>query len=95
LNVQTQASGASTPGNTTLTLVVTNQQLDSWSLTPLARQVHASMARAIQPFHAWNDGDVLYAVTTGEVANPALSITSLGIVASELAWDAVLACYQD
>jgi L-aminopeptidase/D-esterase-like protein len=49
------------------------------------------MARAIQPFHALVDGDVLYAVTTDEVENPELTGTSLGVVASELAWDAVLA----
>jgi L-aminopeptidase/D-esterase-like protein len=79
------------PGNTTLTAVVTNQQLDSRSLRQLAVQVHASLARAIQPFHALVDGDVLCTVTTGEVENEELTATSLGVIASELAWDAVLA----
>ena len=79
------------PGNTTLTAVITNQQLDRRSLHQLAVQVHASLARAIQPFHALVDGDVLCAVTTNEVANDELTATSLGVVASELAWDAVLA----
>jgi L-aminopeptidase/D-esterase-like protein len=83
------------PGNTTLTLVVTNQSLDRRSLRQLAAQVHASMARAIQPFHVLVDGDVLYAVTTGEVDNPELTDTALGVVASELAWDAVLSCFDD
>jgi L-aminopeptidase/D-esterase-like protein len=78
------------PGNTTLTVVVTNQQLESRELRQLGRQVHASMARAIHPFHALVDGDVLYAVTTGEVANPAVDSIGLGVVVSELAWDAVL-----
>jgi len=95
LNKRAPAPGSGTVGNTTLTVVITNQQLDPGALTPLARQVHSSMARAIQPFHAWNDGDVLYAVTTGEIANPTLDITALGIIASELAWDAVLNCFQD
>ena len=49
------------------------------------------MARAIQPFHALVDGDVLYAVSTNEIDDPALESIGLGIVASELAWDAVLA----
>jgi L-aminopeptidase/D-esterase-like protein len=49
------------------------------------------MARAIQPFHALVDGDVLYAVSTNEIEDPALESIGLGIVASELAWDAVLA----
>ena len=78
------------PGNTTLTVVATNQRLDRRVLQQLARQVHASMARAIQPFHALVDGDVLYAVSTEEVGNPALDSIGLGVVASELAWDAVL-----
>ncbi len=77
-------------GNTTLTAVVTNQAMDERILRQLARQVHSSMARAIQPFHAPHDGDVLFAVSTDEVENPELDGTSLGLVASELAWDAVL-----
>ena len=82
------------PGNTTLTLLVTNQKLDARSLRQLAAQVHASIARAIQPFHALVDGDVLYAVTTGELENPELSDVALGVVASELAWDAVLTSFD-
>jgi 6-aminohexanoate-oligomer endohydrolase len=79
------------PGNTTLTVVVTNQTLDARLLRTLGRQVHASMARAIQPFHALFDGDVLYAVSTNEAEYPALESIGLGVVASELAWDAILA----
>ena len=37
------------PGNTTLTVVVTNQTVRGHDLTQLGRQVHSSMARAIQP----------------------------------------------
>lgn len=82
------------PGNTTLTVLVTNQQLDQRSLQQVGRQVHASLARAIHPFHALVDGDVLYAVSTGEVENDALDSVALGVVASELAWDAVLASFD-
>jgi 6-aminohexanoate-oligomer endohydrolase len=79
------------PGNTTLTVVATNLRLDARQLRTLGRQVHASMARAIQPFHALEDGDVLFAVSTGAVeGDPVLDTTALGVVASELAWDAVL-----
>jgi hypothetical protein len=49
------------------------------------------MARAIQPFGTANDGDTLFAVTTGEVTNEELSFADLGTIASEVAWDAVLA----
>ena len=81
-------------GNTTLTLVVTNQKMDISSLRQFANQVHSSMARAIQPFHTGDDGDVLYAVSTGEVESDVLDRTALGVVASELAWDAVLSCFD-
>jgi L-aminopeptidase/D-esterase-like protein len=77
-------------GNTTLTLVVTNQCLHPEELRQLGRQVHSSMARAIQPFQTINDGDVFYAVTTNEVDDSPISGAMLGILASELAWDAVL-----
>jgi 6-aminohexanoate-oligomer endohydrolase len=79
------------PGNTTLTVVATNLSLDPRQLRTLGRQVHASMARAIQPFHALEDGDVLFAVSTGEIESDLLlDTTALGVVGSEVAWDAVL-----
>lgn len=81
-------------GNTTLTLVVTNLRLSPTDLNQLARQVHASMARAIQPFHTSLDGDALYAVSTNRVDHPQLNALSLGTLASELAWDAVLSAVQ-
>jgi L-aminopeptidase/D-esterase-like protein len=81
--------------NTTLTLVATDQRLDPLQLRSIARQVHASMARAIQPFHTRWDGDILYACSTQSALDPALDEVSLGVVASELAWDAVLACYDE
>jgi L-aminopeptidase/D-esterase-like protein len=74
--------------NTTLTVVVTNARLERFSLVQLGRQVHASMARAIRPWHTLRDGDVLYAVSTNEVES--LDGLTLGVLASELAWDAVL-----
>ncbi len=81
-------------GNTTLTLVVTNQKLDMEALRQLAKHVHSSMTRAIYPFHTSVDGDVLYAVTTDEVDNPDVNHFVLSHIASELAWDAVLNCFE-
>ena len=82
------------PGeNTTLTVVVTNQTVRGHDLEQLGRQVHSSMARAIQPFHTRDDGDVLWMVSTGEVDVPEWSLTALGVAASEVVWDAVLEAY--
>lgn len=80
-------------GNTTLSLVVTNQTLSGGALRQVARQVHSSMARAIQPFHTIYDGDVLYMVTTNDVVDERLDPVSLGLLAAETAWDAILASF--
>jgi L-aminopeptidase/D-esterase-like protein len=77
--------------NTTITVVVTNQALSYRNLQRLAVQVHNSMARAIQPFGTEFDGDTLFAATTAEVKTSTVSPVDLGALASETAWDAVLA----
>jgi L-aminopeptidase/D-esterase-like protein len=84
-------AGAGPSAHTTVSLVVTNQKLPFWALQRLAAQVHTSMARAIQPLATEDDGDALFAVTTGELDNPTLSPSRLALLASEVAWDAVLA----
>ena len=76
--------------NTTLTLLVTNEELSYSELQHLAIQTHSSMARAIEPFHTCRDGDSFFAVTTAEVRNSAVDCSDLAIHAAELAWDAVL-----
>lgn len=81
-------------GNTTLTVVVTNQRLSGGALRQLGREVHASMARVIDPFHTPTDGDVLFAVTTGKVRNPRLNAFQLAAIASECAADAVLSSFR-
>lgn len=80
--------------NTTLSLVVTNQKLDRLQLQSIGRQVHTSMARGIQPFHARWDGDVNYMVSTQELANADLDEVTLGELASDAMWDAILASYD-
>jgi L-aminopeptidase/D-esterase-like protein len=77
--------------HTTLTIIVTNQKWSNRELDQIGRQVHSSMARAIQPFHTMQDGDILFTATTGAVESEVLkSTTDFGLIASELAWGAVL-----
>jgi len=78
--------------HTTLTVLVTNLQLAPRALQQVGKQVHSSMARAIQPFHTIYDGDVFFTVTTDEVAHTQVSDIALGVIAAEVAWDAILAC---
>jgi L-aminopeptidase/D-esterase-like protein len=80
--------------NTNLTLVITDQKLDALQLRSIARQTHSSMARPIQPFNTRWDGDILFAVSTQKVANAELDEVSLGVIASELAWDAALTSFD-
>jgi L-aminopeptidase/D-esterase-like protein len=88
---ETVPSASGTPTqNTTVTAVVTNKRLTPYALNQLGRQVHASMARAIQPFHTPRDGDVLFALSTETVPEAALDDFALAEIASDLAWDAVL-----
>lgn len=90
VRITEKAESEGPTNNTTITLLVTNQKLPFADLQRIAKQVHSSMSRAIQPFATEDDGDVLYAVTTDQVENPNLSPLDLAVVASEVAWDAVL-----
>jgi L-aminopeptidase/D-esterase-like protein len=84
------AAPAPTLGHTTLTLVVTNAVLELAALRQLGRQVHSALGRAIQPFHTAYDGDVLFVASTGAHHETTLDAPGLDVLASELAWDAVL-----
>lgn len=80
-------------GNTTLTVVIVNKSLNTGSLRQLARQVHSSMARGIQPFQTNFDGDALWFVSTNETELPVWSDVAIGTVASEVVWDAILTAH--
>jgi L-aminopeptidase/D-esterase-like protein len=85
--------GAGGTRNTTLSLVITNRRMAPGDLQRLAVQVHTSMARAIQPFSTFEDGDTLFAVSTQEVGDPGMRPTGVEIdfLAAETMWDAILA----
>lgn len=76
--------------NTTISVLVTNQKLKPAYLKRLAVQVNTSMARSLQPYGTLYDGDVFYAVSTEEIEDGELNSVELGVIASELMWDAVL-----
>ena len=91
---QRRESNAAPTENTTLTLVATNAKFSSRELSQFGRQVHTSMARAIDPFHTSMDGDTLYAATSNQVKAEAAPDV-LGMIAGDVAWDAVLAAFDD
>ncbi|HYB43676.1 MAG TPA: P1 family peptidase [Candidatus Methylomirabilis sp.] len=77
--------------NTTISLIVTNRKLGYAALQRLAVQVHTSMARGIQPFSTFDDGDTLFAVSTQEVAAQRPELNDFNTIAAEVMWDAILA----
>jgi L-aminopeptidase/D-esterase-like protein len=81
--------------NTTISVIVTNREMGWAGLQRLAVQVHTSMARAIQPFSTFDDGDTLFAVSTGEVqsnkADQVPELIDIDTIAAETMWDAILA----
>ncbi len=85
---------ATASGNTTISALVTNVKLSDFELRQLSIQVHSSMHRGIQPFHTETDGDVLFALTTDEVELSGIGTTGFGALASEVAWDAILASLE-
>lgn len=85
--------GWNTRRNTTISLVVVNQKMTPAQLQRLAVQVHSSMGRAIQPFSTQFDGDVLYAVSTGEIdaqQSDLFGTLDIDVLADEVMWDAIL-----
>ena len=85
------AANVPTHRNTTVSLIVTNAKLNYAGLRRLAIQVHTSMARAIQPFSTFDDGDTLFAATTDDVPVQSIGALNLDTMAGELMWDAILA----
>lgn len=53
--------------NTTLGIVLTNATLTKAQATKVSSQVHDAYARAIEPVHTLNDGDVIFTLAAGEV----------------------------
>jgi L-aminopeptidase/D-esterase-like protein len=85
------SDGSSSQRNTTISVIVTNRKIGWFALQRLAVQVHTSMARAIQPFSTFDDGDTLFAVSTDEVGGDKPALIDLDTIAAETMWDAILA----
>ncbi len=73
--------------NTTLALVATNAYLEREALCRVARQAQDALARTIQPAHTTWDGDVVFAVSTGNHPAP---LDAVGVLARLALEDAIL-----
>jgi L-aminopeptidase/D-esterase-like protein len=87
----TSAPDASAPETnpfeqTTLVVVATNGRLSKLQCRLVAESAHDGMARALHPAHTRFDGDIAFALATGEVdANPdRLRVTATDVVADAI-----------
>jgi L-aminopeptidase/D-esterase-like protein len=69
-----------TRGNTTLAVVATDARLDKTACRGLAAQAHDGFAMALRPAHTAGDGDLVFALSTGERE---LDPITLGVGATE------------
>jgi L-aminopeptidase/D-esterase-like protein len=71
--------------STTLAVVVTDAALTKTQARRLAMIAQTGFARAIYPVHAPMDGDVVFAVSTGErKIDPLIGLTELGMIAANV-----------
>jgi len=72
-----------TPSNTTLAVVATNARLDARDMTLVARLAADAFPRTIAPACTRFDGDLVFAITTGQVAADAHQVGLLARLALE------------
>ncbi len=80
------------PPNSTIGVVATDAPLDKAGCSRLATMAMAGMARAVRPVWTQVDGDVLFALSTGEGA--ACDLTVLGALAARAVERAILRAVQ-
>ena len=74
-----------TPPNTTLAVVATDAALSKAQAARVARMAQAGMARAIRPVFTPMDGDVVFALATGQmpVSGPVADVARIGMAAAD------------
>jgi len=81
LSTRPESAEAQMGGNTTLGVIATNARLSKPSATKVAMMSHDGYARAINPVHTMEDGDIIFCLSTGEVE---VNLTTLGALAAQL-----------
>lgn len=71
--------------NTTIGIVATNAALTKAQATKVASASHDGLARSIRPVHTMDDGDTLFAVSTGDTAAHVNQVCYLAAEAVRLA----------
>lgn len=73
--------------NTTLAVIATNGALSKSAITKVAQMAHDGMARAIRPLHTGVDGDVVFALSCGEMVanNDTVGVLAADVLAQAIA----------
>ena len=72
--------------NTTLSVVATNAKLTRETATKLAQMAQDGLAKSIRPAHTMHDGDIVFALSTGEFE---IDINIVGAFAAELVAESI------
>jgi L-aminopeptidase/D-esterase-like protein len=64
--------------NTTLVVIVTNARMSKVEVNRVAQRGHDGMARVIKPVHTSFDGDIVFALASGNIDASFESVASLG-----------------
>lgn len=80
----------SQPGqNTTIALVATNAKLTKAEINRVALMADDGLARAITPSHTVGDGDTVFSLATGTLAEP-VSVNVVGALAADVLSEAIV-----
>jgi L-aminopeptidase/D-esterase-like protein len=74
--------------NTTIGVVATNARLTKGQATKVAQMAQDGLARAIYPAHTMGDGDVVFALATGEIDNA--EVSRIGALAADALAEAIV-----
>ena len=72
--------------NTTLSVVATNAALNRESATKVAQMAQDGFAASIRPAHTMHDGDIIFAVSTGEIV---VDVNVIGSFATQVVAESV------
>lgn len=76
-------------GNTTIGVVATNARLTKAQATKVAQMAQNGLARAIVPVHTPSDGDTVFSLATGTLAD-GFDVGQVGALAAEVMAEAIL-----
>ena len=77
--------------NTTLGVVATNVKLSKRQATKVAQMAQSGFARTIAPIHSTVDGDLIFALSAGDLS---ADVNTIGLLAEEVVVTAVLRAIQ-